>query len=233
MATTERFRYFAVLTGDIIGSSHLRSTQLSSVRALLITTANTVRDWKRGLVKGELEFFRGDGWQLLLTDPSMALRVAIILRASLLAQGLSDTRVAVGLGSIDETTSEGKVSLSMGQAFALSGQSLDKMTQYFRMTIEIPKSVGVLCDWLPIVGHLCDSLIRQWTERQAEIVRIAINPSEPDYEKIGRTLKPSISKQAVAKALAGANWHAIREAIHTYEGTPWETVLRMHTSVNQ
>lgn len=121
MATTERFRYFGVLTGDIIGSSHLRSTQLSSVRASLITTANTVRDWKRGLVKGELEFFRGDGWQLLLTDPSMALRVAIILRASLLAQGLSDTRVAVGLGSIDETTSEGKVSLSMGQAFALSG----------------------------------------------------------------------------------------------------------------
>ena len=55
------------LTGDIIGSSRLRSPQLRSVRLSLVNAVDIVRRWKRGLVKGKLEFFRGDGWQLLLT----------------------------------------------------------------------------------------------------------------------------------------------------------------------
>jgi hypothetical protein len=219
-----QFKYYAVLTGDIIGSSHLRPAQLESVRSSLVSAVDVVKGWKRGLVRGKVEFFRGDGWQLLLTYAPMALRVGILLRAALLAEGLADSRVAIGLGGIDESASE-RVSLSTGQAFILSGQSLDKMTQYSRMTIEIPKSVGVLSDWFPVVGHLCDSLIRQWTRRQAEIVRIAIDLKEADYEEIGRSLEPTISKQAIAKALSGANWHAIREAVRVFEETPWETIL--------
>ena len=37
------------------------------------------------------------------------------------------------------------------------------------MAITIPDSVGPLAEWLPVVGNLCDSLIRRWTQRQAEI----------------------------------------------------------------
>jgi hypothetical protein len=103
---------------------------------------------------------------------------------------------------------------------------LDRMTQYSSMTIEIPKSVGPLSNWLPVVGHLCDSLIGQWTSRQAEIICAAIDPKEPDHEKVAQALKPTITKQAVAKALGGANWYAIREAVRLFETTSWEAVLR-------
>ncbi len=51
-----------------------------------------------------------------------------------------------------------------------------------------------------------DSLIVQWTARQAEVVSIAIRPTEPIHEEIARTLRPPISKQAVTKILGGANW---------------------------
>jgi hypothetical protein len=219
-----QLKYYAVLTGDIIGSSRLRSPQLESVRSSLIRAVGAVRHWKRGLVKGRMEFFRGDGWQVLLTDPAMAMRVAIFLRASLLAGGVADSRIAIGLGESDRTHS--RIALSTGQAFVLSGHALDEMTQYSRMTIGIPKSSAPLSDWLPVVGHLCDSLIDQWTRRQAEIVCFVIDPKEPDYEKVGQSMRPKVSKQAVAKGLRGANWYVIREAIHRFEDTSWEAILQ-------
>jgi hypothetical protein len=218
-----QFKYYAVLTGDIIKSRRLPPVQLESVRSSLMSAVDTARGWKRGLVKGKPEFFRGDAWQLLLTDPAMAMRV--LLRASLLAGGLADSRIAIGLGEVEMIVSR-RVSLSTGQAFILAGKALDNMTRYSSMTIAVPKSVGPLSDWLPVVGHLCDSLIGQWTRRQAEIVCAAIDPKEPDYAEIGQSLMPAVSKQAVAKGLGGASWYVIREAVRLFEEKSWETVLR-------
>jgi hypothetical protein len=217
-------KYYAVLSGDIIKSSRLGPRQLESVRSLLMRTVDAARGWKRGLVKGEPEFFRGDAWQLLLTDPAMAMRVAILIRASLRARGLADSRIAIGLGEVQRISSK-RVSLSTGQAFVLAGKALDRMTRYSNLTIGIPDSAGPLSGWLSVAGHLCDSLIGQWTRRQAEMVRAAIHPKEPGYEKIGRRLRPAVSKQAVAKGLSRASWHSIREAVRLFEETSWQTVL--------
>ena len=218
-------KLYAVLTGDIVKSSRLSPRQLESVRSWLTGAVSVVRRWQQGLVKDKPDFFRGDAWQLLLTDPGRALRVGVYLRAAVLANGLADTRVSIGLGRVD-TVSPRRISLSVGQAFTLSGHGLDNMTQYSRMTIEIPELAGPLSGWLPVVGHLCDSLMGQWTQRQAEVVCVALDPSEPDQDKIAKALKPPISKQAVAKALNGANWYAIREAVRLFETTPWESILR-------
>lgn len=223
MFANER-EYYAVLTGDIIRSGRLRPRQLESVRASLVRAVEEVRGWKRGLVKGRPEFFRGDAWQMLLGDPAMALRVGVFLRASLRAGGLADSRVAIGLGEIDRPRSR-RVALSTGEAFVLSGRALDKMTRYANMTVEIAESAGPLAAWLPVVGHLCDSLILQWTRRQAQMVRAAAHPREPDHEAVAKRLKPVVSRQAVAKGLNGANWYAIREAIRRFEETPWKSTL--------
>jgi len=218
----------AVLTGDIINSSGLGPRELESVRLSLISAVGTVRGWKRGLVKGQIEFFRGDGWQLLVSDPAMAMRVGIFLRACLLASGLADTRVAIGIGGVEKSSSR-KVSLARGPAFVLSGHALDNMTLYSSIAIEAPKSAGLFASWLPVVGHLCSSLIEQWTRRQAELVCAVIDPKRPDFETVAQTLRPAISKQAVAKGLRGAQWHAIHEAIDQFEDTPWEAVLAPDT----
>ena len=217
--------YRAVLTGDIIGSSRLNARRLATIRSTLVDSVNDIRAWKRRLVRGQMGFFRGDGWQLLLTDPAMALRACVWLRASLLAGGIADTRIAIGLGAVDKSLSS-RVALSTGQAFELSGRALDRMTLYSSLAIEIPPEAGPLADWLSVVGSLCDSLIRQWTRRQAQLVCAVVGPKEPGYDEAARSLRPAISKQAVAKGLRGANWYAIREAIHQFEKTPWATVLR-------
>jgi len=75
----------AVLTGDIVRSALLLPAQMDAVRASLLDAVQAVKGWKRGLAGGRPEFFRGDGWQVLLTDPAFAMRAAIFLRASLLS----------------------------------------------------------------------------------------------------------------------------------------------------
>ena len=215
---------YAVLTGDIIKSGRLSRAKLESVRSSLLKNAGAVRGWKRGAVKGRPEFFRGDAWQMLLTDPGMALRCAVFLRACFLSEGVADSRVAIGIGTA-EKISTSRVSLSTGDAFVRSGHALDAMTGYYSLEIAVPKSVGPMAEWLAVAGHLCDSLIRQWTERQAEIVRIAVHPDNPTHEQIARKVRPVVTKQAVSKALRGANWHALREAVRRFEQTPWNAVL--------
>ena len=98
------------------------------------------------------------------------------------------------------------------------------------MTVEIPKASGLLSDWLRVTSHLCDSLISQWTRRQAELVCVAADPKEPNNEMVAQWLKPKVSKQAVAKGLKGANWNAIREAIHQFERTSWEAASEPFSS---
>jgi hypothetical protein len=41
------------------------------------------------------------------------------------------------------------------------------------------------------------------------------------YEEIAVRLTASVSKQAVAKSLAGAKWQAIKLALDEFEQTPW------------
>lgn len=225
-------KLYAVLTGDIVKSSRLSPRQLESVRSSLTGAVSIVRHWQQGLVKDKPDFFRGDAWQLLLMDTARALRVGVYLRAAVLAKGLADTRVSIGLGGVDKVSPR-RISLSMGQAFTLSGHGLDNMTQYSKMTIEIPEPADPLSGWLPVVAHLCDSLMGQWTQRQAEVVCVALDPGEPDQDKIAKTLKPPVSKQAVAKALNGANWYAIREAVRLFETTSWRSILRAQNATTK
>jgi hypothetical protein len=219
---------FAVLTGDLVESKRLSTEQLDQVRANLRAAADEVKRWKRGLMRGTPEFFRGDAWQILLTDPKLALRVALFLRTSLLSGNLGDTRVVIGLGKVERVNTK-RISLSTGQAFTLSGRELDKLTQYFRMSIVLPEEARVLGDWLRIVGHLCDMLIGHWTSRQAEIIRAALALDDPTQAEVAERLDPPVTKQAVTKALAGADWQGLRSALRQFEKTDWTKICLQST----
>lgn len=214
----------AVLTGDLIKSRQLSAARFEQARDLLLESAADLNQWSRGLLQGRPEFFRGDAWQLLLADPRWALRAAVFLRTSLRASEIVDTRVVIGLGTVDQVNAQ-RVSLSTGQAFTLSGQALDGLTQYFRMSIALPAEAGWVAAWMPVVAQLCDMLIGHWTARQAQIVRVALGPHEPTHAAIAERLAPPVSKQAVSKALAGADWHGLRAALKEFENTPWQELV--------
>jgi hypothetical protein len=214
---------FAVLMGDIVGSRRLSEEQLDQERTTLLLAANELKHWKRGFLVGTPEFFRGDAWQILLAKPEWSLRAAIFLRAWLLSSGLADTRVVIGMGTVDRINID-KITLSTGQAFTSSGHMLDDLSQFFRMSIAVPTENIELANWLPVVGHLCDMIVAQWTKRQAEIVRTILAPDNPTHAEVAKRLKPKITQQAVTKALAGAGWHGLRSALKQFEKTDWEKI---------
>lgn len=209
-------KHYAVLTGDIIKSSKLSAEQLERVRETLLDGVAALRGWKRGLVKGNLSFFRGDSWQLLLTDPAYALRAVVYLRARLIASKFADSRIGVGIGRVDRISVK-NITQSTGQAFSLSGEQLDAMKVPFRLAFVASESCGEAATLIPIVASLCDALISEWTPRQAEVVGFAVNPGSPTHEAIARALDPEVSRVAVTKSLNAAHWQVIQRAIEEFE----------------
>lgn len=215
---------YAVLTGDIIDSVEMRADHLRKVRDALRDTVDTFSNSGRGPVEAHLDMYRGDAWQILLTDHALALRLALLLQAQLRTRLDAGTRIAIGLGGA-EAIDPDKVSLSIGEAFTLSGRALEQMTGYFDLTAALPLRAGDLSSWVPATFHLCSELVRSWTRRQAEIVSLGLIHSDDTHEDLAARLEPPVSKQAVTAALGGANWRGLQEALRVFETTDWKTIL--------
>lgn len=220
-------RYYAVLTGDLVGSTALTKSAMDRARKTLHAAVDDLvgADWIRGrrkLVRGKAEFFRGDAWQCLLTEPAWALRAAVFIRASLRARADVDTRVSIGVGPV-ESVSTSRVSLSRGAAFTLSGQGLDdRMGTRFRLAIVTPKDWDAPASgWLESVARLCDSVIVQWQGRQIELARLLCLHPGISQEAVGALLKPAVSQQAVGKAMRSAGWYGVEDALERFEGGSW------------
>jgi len=217
-------RVFAVLTGDIVGSRQLPPERLERVRRVIAAGAAQFRRRQPRALCGVPEVFRGDAWQLLLREPRWALRLALLLRAELLAGNDAITRVAIGVGAVD-TIDRRRISLSTGEAFTLSGHALDHITGYFDLTGALPERAAALAGWFPAMLHVCSGLVRSWTRRQAEIVGLALRLDAPTHATIAAALRPRVSKQSVTESLAAARWRPLLEGIRVFEATEWDRLL--------
>ena len=69
-----------VITGDIIGSSQIKP----EFRADLLTCLTTMEEELQCVSPFRMELYRGDSFQLLIEDPAMTAKIAILLRAGLI-----------------------------------------------------------------------------------------------------------------------------------------------------
>lgn len=207
----------AVLTGDIVASQKLSEAGLCRARAVLADAAAEIALWADDLLPRPLEVSRGDAWQLLLSEPSYALRAALWIRSALIADCGVDTRIAVGIAEAGPLAAS--LAFSGGPAFVSSGQMLDEMGRE-RLVVVLP--VGAeLAPWVGLAARLCDTLIVSWTQRQAELVHAVLHPQSPTQSAIAASLSPPVSKQAVGKGLRAAHWDALSLALETFESTEW------------
>lgn len=217
-------KIYAVLTGDIISSTELNTGQMETVRSTVVGAVNEIARPRSRAKIYKPEFSRGDEWQLLLDTPGHALRLALYVTANLYAKTEVRTRVAIGLGYAEKLNSKG-LSLSNGEAFTLSGHALENMNRYFDLTIALPASSGLLANWIPSSLHLCSSIVRSWTRRQAEIVALAIKMDGATHKEIAKALEPARKQQSVTSVLQSANWRGLRELLEQFENTDWQNVL--------
>lgn len=201
--------FVAVFSGDLIGSSEADPRETNSAITDIRGTVERIEYWPQG-APGHFTRMRGDGWQFLLPHPGYALRAAIAVFASLISRGRLQTRIAIGLGSMNPLDGD-DLSAASGPAFEASGRTLDAMTKSDRFAIA---GAGITPLHRAIVT-LVEDHIGRWTPEQAEAAAYYLNPTDPTLKDIAATL--GISTQAVHSRIKGGGAQALRDAVRLWE----------------
>lgn len=199
-------KVYAVLTGDIVDSTNLgESTELAlnEIKAIL----GELTRWRdKGEVIETSQIFRGDSFQIIFSRPSRAIEAALFIRARLLANRIKvDVRQAVGFGSIDNLK-RGAIEESNGEAFRISGKTLDGMRKHQRVAFA---ARGVHRESIYVIGRLVDALVVRWTSAQAKTISLlSPHKTQAEIAKEQGTSQPAVGKNL---SLAGVN--AIKAAM--------------------
>lgn len=209
MAGDTENQYISVITGDIIGSSSLKTTEREQLPARL---KKLFRDL--GTAPDSFDLYRGDSFQGVVREPGQALKTAIRIRTGLMRTSREqrasyDCRMAIGIGKASFIARN--VLESDGEAFRYSGPALDTMGHDERIRIvspwmEVNREMHVAC-------KLADSILRRWTAVQARIISETLRGrNQADIAALLRITQP-----AVSKSLKTAGWNAIEELMKRYE----------------
>lgn len=196
----------AVLTGDLIGSTRMVPTRLEQAFTTLTSAAARIDGWQA--YPTHFSRYRGDGWQIALLRPQLALRAALFLRASLRAAGRDlSTRIAIAAGTGRPPQSP-DLNTATGAVFVASGRALDAMEPQAQLTFAAGGALGAAV-------RLADALSRSWTVAQARAIAPMLGPEPPTHFAVAESL--SITRQAVEQALAAASYSALSEALALIE----------------
>ena len=210
-------RIYAVLTGDLIGSSKFEPNEREEIISFLKRSFKMVEEiLPQDTVVSSFEIYRGDSFQCVLSKPECGLLAAVAIRSYLRSifkkrKDHLDARIAIGIGTIDSLPL-GKSGEGDGEAFRNSGPVLDKMKKENRKTM-------ITTPW-PIVNNdlrsecaLFDALADRWTNEQSHAINSKIHGriQKEIAENIG------VSQSAVFQRLKLAGCGAVQEFLDHYK----------------
>ena len=154
---------------------------------------------------------RGDGWQVVLARPEMALRSALAFRAALRAEGSEfDTIMGVAIGWVIGKLGP-DLNSEVGQVFHDSGEALEVIKAELDQSLYFHKENN-----MDAVAVLADAISQDWTPSQAASVLPNLDPSgAPTQTALARTMGKS--RQAIKKSLDAAKFYALYLAISKIE----------------
>jgi hypothetical protein len=201
-------RNYAVITGDIVDSSSLRPAERKILLREMRRAGSAAQKAFPKAVPLPVGIFRGDGWQMLIAQPVVSVRVALFYRAFLIAQSPGttrlDTRMAIAVGEVTFVPAK-KVSQGDGEAYRASGQGLESLRRKEGMRVIFPG--GKTPPAVDAIVALIDSHAQSWTGRQARAVMGALQ--EWPQEKIARLWPERIAQPTVGAHLDKAGWPAV------------------------
>lgn len=207
-------RFYAVLTGDIVGSTKLAAGEL---QALFEAIRNSIADVARQVpvrLIGTFSVVQGDRWQLTLSPPRYAARFMVLIAAAARMRGVT-TRIALGTGEADHVVAA-NITESTGEAFTLSGRGLALLeTAVYKKHYWIIDGKNISA-YQKLLFDFLGSRTAAWTCGQAEAVVLMIQGCS--QEKIGDSLH--IARQNVGKRLNAAHWSFFRRMIELEESIP-------------
>jgi hypothetical protein len=211
---------FAVITGDIVASSRQSPEDRRKLAGILKQASKEIAHKYPNSVPQSIDVFRGDSWQLVLTNPTISLTAAVLFRASVIAASPStvriDTRLAIGVGPIDYWPPS-RVSEGNGEAYKASGSALDSLESSAQMKFATAEPVEQN-PLLDATVRLLDAIIQEWTVSQALAIKGRLLGLT--QQMIARRWPKPITQQTIARHLARAHWPAVANALQIIENSP-------------
>ena len=210
---TAGHRHIAVLTGDLVASTTLGEARIARAFAVLADCATQQEAWHGAPLR--FTRHRGDGWQVALAKPALALRSALAFRAALRAEGEEfDSYIAIAVGPVSGKIGQNLNAENAG-VFVRSGRNLDVLTGS-----DLPIRMACVEDGaLNAAIVLADHISQGWTPPQAAAIGPFLTPGQDlSYTEVARTLGKS--RQAVTKSLDAAGHSALVYALDSLEHGP-------------
>ena len=195
----DKQKIYAVLSGDLVGSSRLNDKERKSVLTVLKDSFKLLGSVYPDAVKYNFDIYRGDSFQGVLCEPGFSLVAAVIIRAYLRSkiERKADARIAIGIGKIDYLPAH--ITEGYGEAYSLSGKLLDEMKKS-RYNLQIKTPSEKINNELKVEFIMLDFVISRWSPEQSEAVIEHLKGFT--QEKIAKGI--SISQPAVHKRLENA-----------------------------
>lgn len=197
---------YAVITGDIRQFTMLGDSERKN---LIEKTEILLKSWVTK--PSDAEIFRGDSYQLILTDIRSALFKSVQLicwftkNTPPKSKVNLSTKIAVGIGPI---AYKGRSVLdSDGIAFHESGRYFDKMSDDQRLVIrtsndELNQQIEIILTYINLI--LC-----KWTLSQARVIFLTIE----GYNQDKTAAELGVMQSAVNGRLKAANWKEVEKGL--------------------
>jgi hypothetical protein len=170
----------AVLTGDIVNSQKITGADYD---LMLANLKDILAQLQQGLPM-DYDIYRGDAFQLILSQPETAMYVAIVIHLSLRSHlPPVDVRQCIGLGEV--TTRRESVKQSTGEAFTLSGQGLDNIKG---RGICIASSNADFQMKMTLLTRFFDHHLASLTRIQSEVLLCYLLATDKSHENLAKRL---------------------------------------------
>ncbi|SFD63812.1 SatD family protein [Flavobacterium phragmitis] len=175
----------SVITGDIIGSRQQKSEHwVEDLKKILTPFGVTPSQW---------EIYRGDEFQIEVSNPEEALLTTILIKARLRAIK-SDARMSIGFG--DKTHNASKISESNGSAFIHSGELFETLKKQ-KVTLALRTGDTNFDEKLNLMLQLALTFMNSWLVQSSEFIALAIENPTLSQEELGQKL--GINQAAVSR----------------------------------
>ncbi|MCU0432619.1 MAG: hypothetical protein MUC87_04095 [Bacteroidia bacterium] len=232
---------FAVITGDIIGSSKLKDGQerallAQKLKECLVFTAKA---------RTNLEITRGDSFQVIVHEYKDALFAAVYIRCFLktilkpgvevkkstnrkkkktgrnafvsaggkeIRDGVLITDARLSIGIGDINYKAKKLSESDGTAFHNSGRGFDALLKDRNLSITTDKNITTQKS-LELICEYVDHIIKGWSFNQAEVVLALLKAGNKEIKQSDLANKFGITQPSLSQRISSANWELLKKSI--------------------
>lgn len=222
----KKLRPIAVITGDIIRSTRMPPEIFDAVSPAIIDAVAVAQRCYPDKRISKISRFRGDSWQVLLDDVSIAARIMLLIhgRIRMLARKAA-SRMALGIGYARDVNFDDP-GLSMGMPFEISGGILDAMRG--RSLFDVGQAAHIdggeklpLLD-IPMLRAgfgLSGFCANSWSSRQAEVFFYLLRPNSGSYSDVAALLEPRVADKVVGEHFRKGAGNEILAFIRAFESS--------------